>query len=524
MEKNKNDKSKMAMLSEFDPTGAIICLTLAGLAVLAFMIIPLFSVFHAGKWYPSVETIIFIIIIFFLWLALTLVYVIKAERNVMTFLGNWDKKQNIPILVNILKDHLKQDYISVLLIGWIYWAVIGFWSLSYIIVHPQYKGLVYTPSETSNLYNSFLRLCGGQVFFSTIVLYFIIKCLTQIVNINWMLVNNPAAISNSAKKVINVFFWLSFILLLAGLTYCFAMYVDNLGSPSHFQMTLWLSFMFIITGLFIILACLYIFVIRNTNSLYHSVYCGYLTFWFGFALVNWFFYMDGLADNYSFGDDVPTWKNMPLSSYYYTFRVLTNINSGYLVLVLSSFIPLCFIQANTVHPAKVDVFRSNISLLIWAVLTITLCLLILGFSIGGMTNWYYLFVHYVSFAAGISAVLGVLTIAGLIIAGYAVYTIHKQNKEVYGEGHARYIQMIISTLLVLILLVIEYWVIWSNYSALGHKNTYPAKDINDRASTGWNDLQLSAFCITLSLLAISIKIFSGIIVHSDPVKKISGTV
>jgi hypothetical protein len=522
MSATKTEKSKMALLSEFDPVGAIICLTLAGLSVLAFMIIPLFSVFHAGKWYPSVETILFLIINFILWFAMTFVYFVRAERDVMAFMGSWKPDMKVQAYVNIMKDHLKQDYIAVLLIGWIYWAVIGFWSLSYIIVHPHYKGLVYGPSETSNLYNSFLRLCGGQVFFSTAVLYFIIKCLTQIVNINWSLTHTPATITESTKRVVTVFFWLAFVLLLLGFVYCFAMYVDNLGSPSHFQMNLWLSFLLGITGVYVILGCLYIFVIRNTASLYHSVYCGYLTFWFGFVLVNWFFYMDGLADNYTFGDDVPTWKNMPLSSYYYTFRVLTNINSGYLVFVLSSFIPLCFVHAGTVKTGTVEVFRAHYALIVWAVLTIVLCLLILAFSVGGMTNWYYLFTYYVQYAAGISAVLGALTIVGLILAGIAVVQLHKNGNVVYGEGYARYIQMILCTLLVLILIVVEYWVMWSNYSAFGHKNTLPAKDINDRASTGWNDLQLSVFCITLALLSISVKIFSGIMVHSES-KKIVGS-
>jgi len=517
------DESKMSWLSHYDPTGIIICLTLFGLSTVAFMIIPLFTVFHAGKWYPVIEVSFFIVINAILLVAMTAIYFFRAKKDVMVFMSNWKGQKEIKSYIGILKDHLKQDYVSTLVVGWIFWAIIGFWSLSYIVVHPHYKGLVYTPPETSNLYNSFLRLCGGQVFFCTVVLYFVIKTLTGIVNIDYMLGHVPtSAIDKYQDTVVRVFFWLSFVLVIGGFLYCILMYVSNLGSPTHFQMSGWMGLLIVLTGLYLIVACLYIFVIRRTVSLYHAVYCGFLTFWFGLILVNWFFYMDGLADNYTFGNDAPTWKNMPLSSYYYTFRVLTNLNSGYLVFVLSSFIPICFAHAGTVNVNAVEKFPGHWALDAWSVLTIVLCLIILGFSVGGMTNWYYLYVNYVSYAGGITGVLTLFVIVGIVLAGYAAWQLHSQGQKIYGEGQARYIQMVVSSLLVLILIVIEYWVMWDNYSAFGHKNTAPAKDINDRASTGWNDLQLSVFCITLALLSISIKIFSGMMVHSEKMKGVGG--
>lgn len=498
-----------------DPAGLKILLGLTGLLTVIFMVLSLIKIFGSGDFYPLILVIFFTVLFFAFFLTMTLLF-LRRNFDPDKFLLPHSEKVSEVLDVALTKYMFKRNYIVTLVVGWIYWAMMMGWWWGYIYSYPNVTGLHFTPSKDSNLFNSFMRLCGATLLFSMIEFYFVIQTLSAMSNANHIIQNYDKKPKISEGKLwFDLFFGFLFILTLLTSAYTLLMYVDNCHEKTFAQFSVWMGLLLGMTGFWIMLFFFYVFRIRNRYNIYQSMYVSTLVFYFGVIFINWCWFMDANARGYGFGDDIPQWNAVPRSYYYFSWRVLTSINTPFFGLSWLIFIPFAFIKA-TVDDGKWTAWKpTNIKTdwLWWAAFVTGIWILIFaGFMIAGLSNSFYVYIHYETFGAVSSAINGAFSFALIVMAALALWTYYKKGQEsakFVHESYYRFIQLIAVFFSYFFMVIIDWWLTYEKYSAIGKPNTAPAKDVNDQTSVAWNDLMLSAWALTIPPLVMVIILASG---------------
>lgn len=516
------DKTKDTF-AEGDRAGMILLLFFYGASEVIWLVMALVKIFGAGDFIFFYLTLFFWIFSFVFPVIMWIVYFLvgKNPENMLR-----KPPRQTALGASIVEDpryavcvrHFEQDFLLTAWWGLFNFAILSAWMLSYYEIY-NFSPTTTTPGISSDEYNSFLRMCGAVVILSSFMIFYIVRTLIAITNTNYIIKvfdtvqawNDKSKPRTRAKLAYLVIFS---IMCVVGFAYNLAMFYDATGTETHWQNVVWQSILVVISFFWLLCVCIYLFSIHPNIDVNQHIYVSGLWFFLGWILINWFWFIDGLTEGYSFTSTLPNWNDR--DSYYFSFRVLTNINSGYFLGMVTVFVQnFCMTPEESVRTREQKYWgfmNKSPAVLTWLLLASLWFLLLIAFSIGGMVNWYFLFQHYKAYAGTATGVSALLWIWVTIGVGFILGNLKKAEVDAdIGEYKGHLINMALVFFLFFVLTVVNFWVVENNYPAFGHKNTKPASSIDSRTAVGWNDQQLTIFSLCLTPFTLILIVWVGMV-------------